>query len=191
MKFTLVTILVLNILGWSDAKFVNYVEYPKEIKDVYKFDMVVTHGLAMAVRNDQRATWDPCVYDVDKQVYYANIDKNNIFICQYDTVVLNKTEEDSLITAAGLHRELLLVNNQFPGPSIVVPLHARVEITVHNRMMTTVLSMHWHGQVQKGTFTNDGVGHVTQCPISPMESYTYRFNADNEGTHWYHSHSGR
>ena len=29
-----------------------------------------------------------------------------------------------------------------------------------------------------------------RCPISPMESYTYIFNADNEGTHWYHSHSG-
>ena len=31
---------------------------------------------------------------------------------------------------------------------------------------------------------------VTQCPIGPGESYHYKFNADNIGTHWYHAHTG-
>ena len=152
---------LIMILKLNEAKFVNYVEYP-EIKEVYKFDFVVSHGLSMAVRNDRRSTWDPCVFDVELQKFIANVDKNNNFNCEFDTIVLNKTEEDSLITAAGLHREMLLINDQFPGPSIVVPLNSRVEITVHNNMMTSILSMHWHGLTQKGTFTHDGVAHITQ-----------------------------
>ena len=34
----------------------------------------------------------------------------------------------------------------------------------------------------------DGPAYITQCPILPMESFTYRFRASPAGTHWYHSH---
>ncbi|KAL8637645.1 MAG: hypothetical protein Q9228_005105 [Teloschistes exilis] len=34
----------------------------------------------------------------------------------------------------------------------------------------------------------DGVPGVSQCPIAPGDSYTYRFNASQYGTSWYHSH---
>lgn len=34
----------------------------------------------------------------------------------------------------------------------------------------------------------DGVPGVTQCPIAPGKSFTYRFNATQYGTSWYHSH---
>ncbi len=37
----------------------------------------------------------------------------------------------------------------------------------------------------------DGVPLLTQCPISPASTFQYRFSADNAGTHYYHSHSGR
>ena len=145
----------------------------------------------MSVRNDKRVTWDPAVYDIENENLIANIDKNNNFNCKYDQRVINKTEEESIIIGAGIHKQLLLINNQLPGPSIVVPLNSKVEITVRNHMLTSILSMHWHGLIQKNTFYHDGVTHLTQCPISPMESYTYKFTADNEGTHWYHAHSGR
>ncbi|KAK3087987.1 hypothetical protein FSP39_013110 [Pinctada imbricata] len=36
----------------------------------------------------------------------------------------------------------------------------------------------------------DGVPMVTQYPINPGETFTYRFKADPRGTHWYHSHFG-
>ena len=35
---------------------------------------------------------------------------------------------------------------------------------------------------------NDGVPGVTQCPIPPAGSFTYRFRATSYGTSWYHSH---
>ena len=186
---TILFSILLNF-KFSNAKFVNYVEYPRT-QEVYTFDLVVTHGMSMSVRNDKRVTWDPAKFDTMNENFIANIDKNNNFNCKYDVEVVNKTEEDSIIIGAGLHKEVLLINNQFPGPSIVVPLNSKVEITVHNHMMTSILSLHWHGLIQKNTFYHDGVPHLTQCPIGPMESYTYKFIADNEGTHWYHSHSGK
>ena len=36
----------------------------------------------------------------------------------------------------------------------------------------------------------DGPEYVTQCPIKPGNSYTYRFTIENqEGTLWWHAHS--
>lgn len=34
----------------------------------------------------------------------------------------------------------------------------------------------------------DGVPGVTQCPIAPNSTFTYRFRADQYGTSWWHSH---
>ena len=34
----------------------------------------------------------------------------------------------------------------------------------------------------------DGVPSITQCPIAPGDSYTYRWRAVEYGTGWYHSH---
>lgn len=36
----------------------------------------------------------------------------------------------------------------------------------------------------------DGPEYVTQCPIKPGSTYTYRFKIENqEGTLWWHAHS--
>ena len=34
----------------------------------------------------------------------------------------------------------------------------------------------------------DGVPGVSQCPIAPGETFTYKFRAVQYGTTWYHSH---
>lgn len=52
------------------------------------------------------------------------------------------------------------------------------------------LLQHWHGFNQYGTSWSDGASGVTQCPISPGNSFLYQFQADNAGTFWYHSHFG-
>ena len=42
---------------------------------------------------------------------------------------------------------------------------------------------------QNGTAWADGTSGVTQCPISPGNSFEYEFTAtDQAGTFWYHSH---
>jgi FtsP/CotA-like multicopper oxidase with cupredoxin domain len=65
---------------------------------------------------------------------------------------LNKSLSDSLIKVAGRHRSMKLINQQFPGTPIVVPLNAEVEVLVRNKMMVEAVSIHWHGQTQKGSF---------------------------------------
>jgi len=47
---------------------------------------------------------------------------------------------------------------------------------------------HWHGIFQKTTNWADGAAFVTQCPITPNNSFLYEFNVEQSGTYWYHSH---
>ncbi|GMN67052.1 hypothetical protein TIFTF001_036132 [Ficus carica] len=48
-----------------------------------------------------------------------------------------------------------------------------------------------HGIFQLRTPWADGASYVTQCPIRPGQSYTYRFNVTGqEGTLWWHAHLG-
>jgi FtsP/CotA-like multicopper oxidase with cupredoxin domain len=51
-------------------------------------------------------------------------------------------------------------------------------------------SLHFHGIRQNFTNPNDGVSSLTQCPIAPKSSMTYRWRAVQYGTSWYHSHYG-
>jgi hypothetical protein len=37
------------------------------------------------------------------------------------------------------------------------------------------VTVHWHGVRQRRTGWSDGPEYVTQCPIRPGESYSYRF----------------
>ena len=48
--------------------------------------------------------------------------------------------------------------------------------------------MHWHGVYLPNK--EDGVPFLTQMPIAPNTTHTYRFPIIQNGTHWYHSHSG-
>ena len=88
------------------------------------------------------------------------------------------------------YRLAIAVNGQIPGPTLIVHDGQEVEIHVHNNLTSEVISIHWHGMHQKGTPWMDGVGQVTQCPIGPQTSFTYRHVAYPSGTFWYHSHTG-
>ena len=57
-----------------------------------------------------------------------------------------------------------------------------------NNLMTSAVTVHWHGLHQHNNIWMDGVPYVTQCPILPSQYFTYRFIASPSGTHWYHSH---
>ena len=98
---------------------------------------------------------------------------------------------DQPITTDGWFRPLITVNGQMPGPTIIARENQMLHITVHNELPNVEgISIHWHGMHQKGTPGMDGVAFITQYPILPYQSYTYRFRAFPAGTHWYHAHSG-
>ncbi|KAH9662097.1 Laccase-3 [Citrus sinensis] len=81
------------------------------------------------------------------------------------------------------------VNGQFPGPTLQVRNGDTLVIRAINRARYNV-TLHWHGVRQTRNPWADGPEYVTQCPIQPGRSYTYRFTIeDQEGTLWWHAHS--
>ncbi|CAO2825742.1 unnamed protein product [Amaranthus hypochondriacus] len=83
----------------------------------------------------------------------------------------------------------ITVNGQFPGPTLEVFEGDTLVVNVVNRAKYNV-TVHWHGIRQMRTGWADGPEFVTQCPIRPGGSYTYRFTINGqEGTLWWHAHS--
>ncbi|KIL59933.1 multicopper oxidase [Amanita muscaria Koide BX008] len=80
-----------------------------------------------------------------------------------------------------------------PGPLVIGKKGDQFRINVinslHDRSMLTTTSIHWHGIYQGGSSWADGPVGVTQCPITPGNSFLYEFTVpDQAGTFWYHSH---
>ncbi|KAL1204270.1 L-ascorbate oxidase [Cardamine amara subsp. amara] len=85
---------------------------------------------------------------------------------------------------------ILAINGTFPGPTIHAVAGETIVIHLTNKLTTEGLVIHWHGIRQLGTPWADGAAGVTQCPISPGETFTYKFTVDKPGTHFYHGHFG-
>ncbi|KAF2459428.1 Cupredoxin [Lineolata rhizophorae] len=96
----------------------------------------------------------------------------------------------AVVAPDGIDRDAILVNGQFPGPTIEANWGDWIEVVVHNDITGPEegTSVHWHGMLQKDTPWYDGVPSIGQCPIAPGSSFTYRFRADLYGTSWWHSH---
>ncbi|PKX97829.1 oxidoreductase tpcJ [Aspergillus novofumigatus IBT 16806] len=73
-----------------------------------------------------------------------------------------------------------MINGTFPGPWI--------HVTVTNNLTYNGTAIHMHGLRMLENNLMDGVPGVTQCPIAPGGSFTYKFRATQYGTTWYHSH---
>lgn len=100
------------------------------------------------------------------------------------------TVSRGIIAPDGYERDVLLVNDAFPGPLIEVNWGDKVVVHVHNNITGPEegTAIHWHGLLQQGTPWEDGSPGISQCPIAPSKSLTYEFIADLFGTSWYHSH---
>ncbi|KZL65013.1 laccase-1 precursor [Colletotrichum incanum] len=110
-----------------------------------------------------------------------------------DTGVVRKYEwtiHRATLAPDGYEQELLTVNGQFPGPLLEANWGDIVEVTIHNNISGPEegTAMHWHGIHQEGTNYMDGVSGITQCPIVPGGSFTYRWKASTYGSSWYHGH---
>ena len=94
------------------------------------------------------------------------------------------------IAPDGYQKDVMLINGQFPGPTIEANWGDTIEVNVHNEITGPEegTALHWHGLLQTGTPWEDGVPAVEQCPIPPGKSLQYSFKADLYGTSWYHSH---
>ncbi|CAK7232975.1 hypothetical protein SEUCBS140593_008445 [Sporothrix eucalyptigena] len=108
-------------------------------------------------------------------------------VTRYYTFVL--TEVDNYVGADGaVKKKAMLVNGQFPGPTINANWGDTISVSVINKLRTNGTGIHWHGIRQLNNNINDGVPGVTECPVPPGHNKTYTFTAMQYGTSWYHTH---
>ncbi|CAG5111667.1 Oidioi.mRNA.OKI2018_I69.chr2.g5947.t1.cds [Oikopleura dioica] len=98
--------------------------------------------------------------------------------------------ENLFFTDGQDQRRVISINGHFPGPSIMVNKGAKVIIHVKSALHDQSFTLHWHGLHMEDNYWNDGGAMFSQCPVSSFNDFTYVINADNSGTHWYHSHKG-
>lgn len=79
------------------------------------------------------------------------------------------------------------VNGTVPGPLIRLREGQNVRLHVTNNLEEDS-SIHWHGLLLP--FQYDGVPGVSFPGIKPGETFTYEFPVRQNGTYWWHSHSG-
>ena len=81
----------------------------------------------------------------------------------------------------------ITINGQMPGPLIRLKEGQRAHLNVTNHLNQDT-SIHWHGIILPPDM--DGVPGVSFAGIKPGETFKYAFDVEQNGTYWYHSHSG-
>lgn len=76
-------------------------------------------------------------------------------------------------------------NGQYPGPLIRVREGAEVVVRFRNAI-DLPSTIHWHGLRLDNR--SDGVPGLTQDPVAPGDSFTYRLRFPDAGIYWYHPH---
>jgi len=91
------------------------------------------------------------------------------------------------VNFTGTERIATTVNGGLPGPTLRWKEGERVTLRVTNNLKEDS-SIHWHGIILPSTM--DGSPGFDFAGIKPGETYEYQFDVQQNGTYWYHSHSG-
>ncbi|AUG02160.1 copper oxidase [Pseudomonas sp. 09C 129] len=94
---------------------------------------------------------------------------------------------ESQVNYSGTSRTAMTINGGLPGPLLRWREGDTVTIRVRNRLQEDT-SIHWHGLILPANM--DGVPGLSFHGIAPGGLYEYRFKVRQNGTYWYHSHSG-
>ena len=109
-----------------------------------------------------------------------------------ETSALSGTEFDLFIgetpvNITGNSRTAMTINGGIPGPLLRWREGDTVTLRVKNRLKD-MTSIHWHGIILPANM--DGVPGLSFHGIEPDGTYVYQFKVKQNGTYWYHSHSG-
>ena len=93
------------------------------------------------------------------------------------------------VNFTGSKRMATAINSSVPAPILRFKEGERVKLKVNNKMNETT-SIHWHGLILPSS--QDGVPGISNGfkGIAPNSSFEYEFDVKQNGTYWYHSHSG-
>ncbi|GJQ77051.1 Mco1 [Trypoxylus dichotomus] len=126
-----------------------------------------------------------CVFNFTLEFYYTM--SKACYSCPLN---IDDCSREDCVYVDGVKRSVNTVNRQIPGPSIEVCEGDTVVVNVANNLISESTTIHWHGQHQLNFPYMDGVPYVTQCPIQPGSTFTYKFTAVQTGTQFWHAHSG-
>ena len=113
--------------------------------------------------------------------------KTLVAINQPRTIRYDLYVADTIVNYAGKPKHAIVVNGSIPMPTLTFTEGDTAEIYVHNNLKEET-SLHWHGLFLPNRY--DGVPNMTQMPIKPGATHVYKFPIVQNGTHWYHSHTG-
>jgi FtsP/CotA-like multicopper oxidase with cupredoxin domain len=88
---------------------------------------------------------------------------------------------------AGRRVKAIKINGSLPGPTLKWHEGDTVTVAVTNHL-PEVTSIHWHGIRVPAEM--DGVPGLSFAGIAPGRTFVYRIPVVQNGTYWYHSHSG-
>ncbi|MBV4493189.1 copper resistance system multicopper oxidase [Pseudomonas oryzicola] len=91
------------------------------------------------------------------------------------------------VNFTGAKRTAMAINGSVPGPILRWREGDTVTLRVRNRLQQDT-SIHWHGIILPANM--DGVPGLSFHGIAPDGMYEYKFKVQQNGTYWYHSHSG-
>ncbi len=91
------------------------------------------------------------------------------------------------VNLSGSPATAMTINGSLPGPTLRWREGDSVTLRVRNRLAEDT-SIHWHGIILPANM--DGVPGLSFEGIAPGGLYEYRFKVRQNGTYWYHSHSG-
>ena len=94
---------------------------------------------------------------------------------------------DHHFATGGRSGHAIAVNGSVPGPLIRLREGQDVTLNVTNHLAEDS-SIHWHGLLLPFQF--DGVPGISFPGIAPGETFRYTFPVRQNGTYWWHSHSG-
>jgi CopA family copper-resistance protein len=92
-----------------------------------------------------------------------------------------------MLISQGGEGKAIKINGSLPGPTLKWREGDTVTIAVTNHLPEAT-SIHWHGIRVPAAM--DGVPGLSFPGIAPGQTFNYRFPVVQNGTYWYHSHSG-
>ncbi|RYY20377.1 MAG: copper oxidase [Chitinophagaceae bacterium] len=155
----------------------------KETKDMH--DM---HDMKeMEVRRDTTAHMHDTVNTYSSDADTTHETNNKVIVDKGNNVRYDLYVTDTMVNYTGRHRHGLAVNGSIPAPPLIFTEGDTAEVYLHN-MLKTEASFHWHGVILPNE--QDGVPFLTTAVIPGGTTHLYKFKIVQNGTYWYHSHTG-
>ncbi|MEP7196124.1 MAG: multicopper oxidase domain-containing protein [Saprospiraceae bacterium] len=130
---------------------------------------------------------------IQKTLYEKVLSITSFLLLTINTIYAQKAVRydlfvrDTFVNFSGKEKRAIAVNGQIPMPTLTFYEGDTAVIYVHNALKEET-TLHWHGLFLPNK--EDGVPYLTQMPIKKNTTYKYTFPIIQNGTHWYHSHSG-